>query len=86
MSNRVSKGIRRPWMPTGHQVLLMRAALSERELAIEAWNQWKSIVDFERIDDGSSGLPHCLSEPRRSRSERSRAHARPPDLSSDVAR
>ena len=43
-------------MPTDQQVLLVRAALSERESAIEAWNQWKSIVDFERIDDGSSGL------------------------------
>lgn len=56
MSNRVGRGTTRPWMPTDQQVLLLRAALLEREPAIEAWDRWRSIIDFERIDVGSLAL------------------------------
>lgn len=56
MSSRASREARRPWMPTDQQVLLVRAAVLNGEPAIEAWDRWKSIIDFERIDDGSSAL------------------------------
>ena len=53
MSSRASSEARRPWMPTDQQVLLVRAALLEREPAIEAWNQWKKAGGFARIGAGS---------------------------------
>lgn len=56
MSNRAGRGTIRPWMPTDQQVLLLRAALLEREAAIEAWNQWKLAGGFVGIDPGSMVL------------------------------
>ena len=65
-------------MPTDRQVLLVRAALLEREPAIDAWNQWKLAGDLERIDDGSSALlpivyrnlvDHGVSDPMVKRAE-----------------
>ncbi len=47
---------RRPWIPTERQTLLVRAALLDREPAIDAWNQWNATGGLERIDDGSSAL------------------------------
>lgn len=39
--------------PTQDQELLLRAALLEGELALEAWNEWKRTVNIEVMDYGS---------------------------------
>jgi len=51
-----SKTPRPPWEPTDRQALLVKAALSEGELAIEAWERWKSTVGIESLDAGSQAL------------------------------
>jgi hypothetical protein len=42
--------------PTRQQELLLRAALLQGEEAINAWYEWKSKVDVDRIDQGSLRL------------------------------
>ena len=42
--------------PTPNQELLLRAALSQRELALESWNEWRRKVNIDVIDYGSHRL------------------------------
>ncbi|MFC2095732.1 nucleotidyltransferase family protein [Candidatus Bipolaricaulota bacterium] len=49
----VKTRIRRPWMPTEQQLLLLRAALLDEQPAIDAWNQWRSGGGLARIAAGS---------------------------------
>lgn len=42
--------------PTREQELLLRAALLEGKEAIDAWYEWKSSVDVDRLDPGSLRL------------------------------
>jgi len=42
--------------PTAEQTLLLRAACLAGKEAIEAWREWRSIVDIDRIDAGSQRL------------------------------
>ncbi|HEY2989791.1 MAG TPA: nucleotidyltransferase family protein [Candidatus Binatia bacterium] len=42
--------------PTREQELLLRAALLRGPDAVQAWNEWKSAVDIDRLDAGSYRL------------------------------
>ncbi len=42
--------------PTAEQILLLHAALGDREGALAAWEQWRRAVDFENLDYGSHRL------------------------------
>jgi hypothetical protein len=42
--------------PTPEQELLVRAALLTGSAGLDAWQQWKSRVDFETLDEGSQRL------------------------------
>lgn len=42
--------------PTRQQELLLRAALLQGKEAIDAWHEWKSRVDIDRLDPGSLRL------------------------------
>jgi hypothetical protein len=42
--------------PTSQQELLLRAALSPGEKAVEAWQDWKATVDLEQLDSASIRL------------------------------
>lgn len=42
--------------PTRQQELLLRAALLQGKDAIDAWHEWKSNVDIDRLDQGSRRL------------------------------
>ncbi len=45
--------------PTPQQELLLRAAIIKGPGSIEAWRQWKSGVDIEKLDPASFRmLPH----------------------------
>jgi hypothetical protein len=44
------------WRPTLQQELLLRAALSEGDEALRAWQQWKRSSGVSRIDRGSARL------------------------------
>src|ERR1044071_9485264 len=39
--------------PTRAQELILRAALLEREPALESWNEWRRTVDIDVVDYGS---------------------------------
>jgi Uncharacterised nucleotidyltransferase len=46
-------------LPTASQVLLLRAALGEREEALQAWHEWTvegDLEEVERVDPGSRSL------------------------------
>lgn len=49
-SGRIEAGHSRP---SREQTLLLRAALLEKDAAIEAWREWRSTVDLDRFDEGS---------------------------------
>jgi hypothetical protein len=40
-------------LPTREQSLLLKASLQEKDAAIDAWYEWKSSVDVDRLDEGS---------------------------------
>lgn len=42
--------------PTRDQELMLRAALLQRELALESWNEWKRNVNIDVVDYGSHRL------------------------------
>ncbi|NOY98889.1 MAG: nucleotidyltransferase family protein [Chloroflexi bacterium] len=42
--------------PTPDQTLLLRAALLKGQRAVDAWEQWREVVDFRDIDYGSQRL------------------------------
>jgi len=44
------------WWPTWQQKLLLQAALLQGNKAIDAWHEWKSSVDIDRLDKGSLRL------------------------------
>lgn len=46
--------------PTRDQELMLRAALLERDPALEAWNEWKRTVNIEVIDYGSHRMVPLL--------------------------
>jgi Uncharacterised nucleotidyltransferase len=42
--------------PTAEQLLVLHAALDEREPARTAWERWRAAVDFDDVDHGSTRL------------------------------
>ena len=42
--------------PTAEQLLVLHAALDEREAARTAWERWRGAVDFDDVDHGSTRL------------------------------
>jgi hypothetical protein len=44
------------YSPTPNQIWLVRAALLNQPEALDAWNQWKTNIDFEALDPGSYRL------------------------------
>jgi len=49
----ITKDLRRYWLPSPEQELLLKAALLKGPEAIEAWEEWKSGVDLEELDPAS---------------------------------
>lgn len=41
------------WRPTAQQELLLRAALLKGSDAVDAWEEWKSVIDVESLDPAS---------------------------------
>jgi len=42
--------------PTAAQLLVLHAALDEREAARTAWERWRAVVEFDDVDHGSTRL------------------------------
>jgi len=38
--------------PTPNQTLLLRAALLQGEVGVEAWQAWRASVDFDQLEAG----------------------------------
>lgn len=48
--------------PTAQQELLLRAALLQGDAALESWQEWLSVADLDRLDQGSFGMLPLLHE------------------------